>query len=167
MGKCKYCGQDCGWFSSSHDICKQKYEQGVRDLTNLLHSCFNNKIDFYLKERDIKTIMANSYINNQFKEELFINVLDAVIESYLNDGIIDTEEKKTVARYIQFSGMSTATLNRNQAIERMLQAEVLCDILKGNKPNPKITISGDFPFMLNKTESMYGYSGILHYTNKK
>ena len=153
MGKCKYCGQDCGWFSHSHDICKQKYEQGVREVTSLLQSCFLNKVDFYVKEREIQTIIKDSFINNQYKEDLFVNVLDTAIESYLNDGIIDSEEKKMVARFIQFTGMPTAVLNKNHAIEKMLQAEVLYDILNGNKPNPKITISGDFPFMLNKNEN--------------
>ena len=62
MGKCKYCGQDCGWFSSYHDACKQKYEQGVRELTDILNSCFANKTDFYLKEREVNTILLNSYI---------------------------------------------------------------------------------------------------------
>jgi hypothetical protein len=36
----------------------------------------------------------------------------------------------------------------------MLQSEVLLDILNGKKPNPKITIGGDFPFMLNKNENI-------------
>lgn len=154
MGKCRYCGQDCGWFSHSHETCVQKHEQGVQEVAKILQSCFTNKIDFYLKEREIQTIMSNSYIYNQYKDDLFVNVLDSAIEAYLNDGIIDNEEKKIVARYIQFSGLSTAILNKHHAIEKMLQAEVLYDILNGNKPNPKITIGGDFPFMLNKNENI-------------
>lgn len=154
MGKCKYCGQDCGWFSSYHDACKQKYEQGVRELTDILNLCFANKTDFYLKEGEVNTILLNSYIKEQFKEELFVNVLDNAIDSYLNDNIIDDQEKKMVARYIQFSGLPTNVLNKNHAIEKMLQSEVLLDILNGKKPNPKITIGGDFPFMLNKNENI-------------
>ena len=79
MGKCKYCGQDCGWFSHSHDVCKQKYEQGVRELTSVLQSCFLNKVDFYIKEREIQTIIKDSFINNQSKEDLFVNVLDTSV----------------------------------------------------------------------------------------
>ncbi len=153
MGKCKYCGKDSGWFSNCHDECKQKYEFGVSKLTELFQSCFHNKIDFYLKEKEIKTIMAESFIENQFKEDLFVKVIDAAIETYLDDGVIDDEEKRMIARFIQFSGLLTATLNRNNAIEKMLQSDVLCDVLNGRKPNPKITIAGDFPFLLNKDEN--------------
>ena len=153
MGKCKYCGKDCGWFSSYHDDCKRKYALGTCKLTELLINCFNNKIDFYLKEKEINTIMADSFIKNQYKEDLFVNVIDTAVETYLEDGVIDENEKRMIARFIQFSGLSTVILNRNQAIEKMLQSDVLCDILNGRKPNPKITIAGDFPFLLNKDEN--------------
>lgn len=152
MGKCKYCGKDCGWFSRYHDACKQKFDQGVQELSALMDNCFTGKTDFYLKEKEIRSLMNDSFISDSFKEDVYINILDRAIEKYLDDGIIDADEKRMVARYIQFSGMTTATLNRNHAIEKMLQAEVLSDILNGRTPTPKVTIAGDFPFMLGKNE---------------
>ncbi len=154
MGQCKYCGKDAGWFSSSHKECENKYLEGVKALTSVLHSCFVNKTDFYLKSNEVKQILASSNIHGTFKEDAFVKVLDDAVENYLNDGIIDNEEKKTIARFIQFSEISQLILNRNHALEKMLQAEVLQDILNGNKPCPKITVSGNFPFMLSKNENL-------------
>ena len=35
-----------------------------------------------------------------------------------------------------------------------MQSKVLRDILSGNIPTPQITIAGDFPFLLNKSEHL-------------
>lgn len=66
----------------------------------------------------MNTILLNSYIKDQFKEELFINVLDNATDSYLNDNIIDDQEKKMVARYIQFSGLPTNGLQKDGANDK-------------------------------------------------
>lgn len=82
------------------------------------------------------------------------SAFDEAIEGYLNDGVINSEEEKIVARFIQYSGLSQTTLNANKSLEKVLQSKVLQDILAGNVPAPRITIAGDFPFLLSKTEHL-------------
>lgn len=102
-----------------------------------------------------------------YKETLFVDVLDSAVKNYLNDGIIDEAEKWTVARFIQFSGLPQSVLNRNHAIEKILQAEIIQDILNGKKPQPKITVVGSFPFMLAKNETfLWLFREITFYEQK-
>ncbi len=96
----------------------------------------------------------NAKVSQNALQQTFLNVFDDAVESYLNDGSIDDSEKRAIARFIQYSGMSQAALNANKSLEKVLQAEVIQDILNGRKPQPKITIQGDFPFLLGKSETM-------------
>lgn len=153
MGKCKYCGQDSGLFSSAHSECRRKFEEGASVLKNKLQECFSRKEDFYLYAKEIRDISQTSFVTGGRKEDLYVEVLDAAIDNYLNDGIIDATERQTVARFVQFSELPQSVLNRNHSLEKLVQSEILQDIVNGRKPSPKITISGSFPFLLAKNES--------------
>lgn len=154
MGKCKYCGLDAGFLRSKHDECERKYKQGLAQISQICSSCFNSKEDFYLKDRDIKLIVSDSHIDNVALEKEYLTLFDNAVDQYLDDGIIDTTEERTLARFIQYSGLPQAVLNTNKSLEKMLQSKVIQDILAGNVPSPRIQISGDFPFMLGKTEHL-------------
>lgn len=154
MGTCKYCGKDAGWFSSCHSQCEAKYHQGLASVKQILSNCFAQRKDFYLQSKEIDTLSQDAYIFGDRKEALYVDVLDNAVDGYLNDGMIDDAEKKTIARFIQFSQLPQAVLNRNHAIEKMLQSEVLQDIVNGRTPKPRITISGNFPFLLGKGETL-------------
>lgn len=154
MGKCKYCGQDAGFFRSKHDECEKKHRQGLAAIKQIISSCFVLKEDFYLKDREIKQIAQTSFIDSATLNHEMCSAFDEAIEGYLNDGVINSEEEKIVARFIQYSGLSQTTLNANKSLEKVLQSKVLQDILAGNVPAPRITIAGDFPFLLSKTEHL-------------
>jgi hypothetical protein len=154
MGKCKYCGKDAGFFRSKHDECEAKFRSGLNQINSIVANCFVTNEDFYLKEREIKAIVANSCIDAISLENEYVKVFDQAVDRYLNDSIISTREEQMVARFLQFTGMQQARLNENKSLEKVLQSKVLEDILSGNKPKPRITIAGDFPFMLGKTENL-------------
>lgn len=154
MGKCKYCGLDAGFFRSQHDECERKYKQGLAEISQICSCCFAKKEDFYLKDRDIKRIVNDSHIDNGSLEKQYLSLFDNAVDQYLDDGIIDTSEERTLARFIQYSGLPQTVLNSNKSLEKMLQSKVIQDILAGNVPAPRILISGNFPFMLGKTEHL-------------
>lgn len=154
MGKCKYCGEDAGIFHYKHAECKQLHLNGIARIKNLLATCFQNKEDFYLFQNEIQGICRKSYISDEICRKTYCECFDAAIEEYLNDGIIEQPEERSVARFIQFSGLSQATLNANKSLEKMVQSKVLQELLNGQIPKPRITIDGNFPFLLNKNENL-------------
>lgn len=53
MGKCKYCGQDAGFFRSKHDECEKKHRQGLAAIKQIISSCFVLKEEFlFERSRD-------------------------------------------------------------------------------------------------------------------
>lgn len=154
MGKCKYCGKDAGFLRSKHEECERRFNQGLAAIKQIVAGCFASKEDFYLKDSEIKRIASEAHIDDaSFKCEL-CQVFDNAIEHYLDDGVIDATEERTVARFVQYSGLSQNVLNANHSLEKVVQSKVLQDILQGNTPAPRITITGDFPFLLSKTEHL-------------
>ena len=154
MGKCKYCQGDAGFLRSKHEECERKHLVGLSKIKAIFNECFASKKDFYLVDKEVKRIMQDSFINKQILDNELCVIFDNAIDNYLNDGVISREEKQVVARFIQYTGLEQARLNANFSLEKVLQSEVLQDILAGNTPSPKLTISGNFPFMLGKSEHL-------------
>ena len=154
MGKCKYCGQDAGIFHSKHNECEQRHNNGVARIKSIIDVCFQQKKDFYLFQPEIQKICQDSFISNENTKNIYCESFDTAIEQYLDDGIIDTAEEQSVARFMQFSGLSQQVLNANKSLEKVVQSKVLQELFNGRIPAPKITIAGDFPFLLNKNENL-------------
>lgn len=154
MGKCKYCQREAGFFHSKHEECERKHLAGMAQITAIINDCFISRKDFYLVDKEIKRIMQDSFIDKTTLDNELCALFDNAVDNYLNDGIISTEEKQVVARFIQYTGIEQQRLNANFSLEKVLQSEVLQDILAGNTPSPKLTISGNFPFLLGKSEHL-------------
>lgn len=154
MGTCKYCKKDAGWFRNSHDECEVIHRNGVAELKSCISSCFQRCEDFYLYQSKINEVISRSYIQTEELKNIYISSIDSAVEQYLNDGLISPKEKSTIARFIQFTGYTAADLNQNGTIEKMLQCEVLVQLLNGQQPTPQITVAGSLPFMLGKDENL-------------
>jgi len=145
---------DAVFFHSHHDECEGKYRQGLVEISRICTGCFATKEDFFHCDGEIKRIVHESRIDNGSLENTYLTLFDNAVDQYLEDGVIDGAEERTLARFIQFSGMPQTILNSNKSLEKMLQSKVIQDILAGNVPAPRIQISGDFPFLLGKGEHL-------------
>ncbi len=154
MSKCRYCGQDAGFFHSKHADCEQRHDSGVGRLCDILEECFNRKEDFYLHQKEVNDLCRDSYISPEEMRDIYCRTFDKAIDRYLDDGIIDRNEEQTVARFMQFTGLPQQALNANRSLEKVVQSKVLQELLNGQIPSPRITISGSFPFLLGKNERM-------------
>ncbi len=154
MGTCKYCGQSAGFFRSQHAECEQRHLSGIARIRDILTTCFQQKEDFYLHQNEIQRICREAFVPDDVCRSIYCQSFDAAIEQYLDDGIIDQSEERCVARFMQFTGLSQATLNANKSLEKVVQSKVLQELLNGQVPAPRITVAGNFPFLLNKNENM-------------
>jgi hypothetical protein len=154
MSDCIYCQKDAGFFKSKHSDCEAKHTGGCSALNSLLMNAFVNGVDFYTIDKQIKSIALDSYINSEKLNQIYLNTFDDAILRYLNDGIIADVEKKTVARFQQYTGLSQQVLNLNKSLEKVVQSDILQSVLNGVIPTPAITIQGSLPFMIGKDEKI-------------
>lgn len=152
--RCKYCGEDAGFWRSKHTECEQRHNNALSEIRGILTDCFQRREDFYLHKGEILGLKQDAKVSDDECRLIYRESFDDAIEWYLDDGIIDQAEEKTVARFMQFTGMSQSELNANRSLEKVVQSRVLQDILNGRVPAPRITIAGNFPFMLSKGEHL-------------
>lgn len=154
MGECQYCHKDAGWFKSKHSECEETYKSGLCQIESILKNSFNQREDFFLHKNEIDKIAKESFINKVNLDTIYIESLDKAVKNFLNDGIIDKYEEKIIARFIQFTQLPQATLNKTHALDKVVQSRIIEDILRGNPIKPAITVSGNFPFILSKNETL-------------
>ncbi len=154
MGECQYCHKDAGWFKSKHSECEETYKSGLCQIESILKNSFNQREDFFLHKNEIDKIAKESFINKVNLDTLYIESLDKAVKNFLNDGIIDKYEEKIIARFIQFTQLPQTTLNKTHALDKVVQSRIIEDILRGNPIKPAITVSGNFPFILSKNETL-------------
>ncbi len=123
MGKCKYCGQDAGFFHSKHAECEQRHLSGVARIKSILAGCFQHKEDFYLHQGEIQKLCQEAHISDDDARSIYCESFDAAIEQYLDDGIIDQNEERSVARFMQFTGLPQQVLNVNKSLEKVVQSK--------------------------------------------
>lgn len=167
MGKCKYCNEDAGFFSSKHVACETKFKEGCNQMHSLLQDAFLKQTDFYLLDKQINQIVANYLIPVSELQNLYVSAFDKAIENYLEDGLISKEEKQCVARFQQYTNLPQDILNKNQSLEKVVQADILRSIMVGVIPTPAITISSPLPFMLQKNEKILWVFRNIQYHQQK
>lgn len=154
MGKCKYCGQEAGFLKSRHAECEKRHLDGIATLKGIIADCFDRKDDFYGRQGEIRRVLDEAHIGEEEARRVYCESFDSAIERYLDDGVIDSAEERAVARFMQFTGLPQHVLNERKSLERMVQAKVLGELLQGRVPAPRITVAGNFPFLLSKDEHM-------------
>lgn len=167
MGTCKYCGKDAGFLSSKHSVCEMAFNDGRRKLLTILQSVFISKKDFYLLDNEIQKTAQSSYINKTELDSIYVEALDNAIELFLNDNVISQDENTIVARFQQYTGLSQSVLNINKSLDKVVQSSILQNLIAGNIQSPNITITGDFPFLLQKNEKvLWLYRNVDYYEQK-
>lgn len=79
MGRCKYCGQDAGFFHSKHDECEQRHLNGVARIKGILATCFQHKEDFYLHQNEIQAICRDAFVSDDICRNIYCESFDAAI----------------------------------------------------------------------------------------
>ena len=65
MGKCKYCGQNAGFFSHAHKECEEKHKQGFAELLAYLNAYFNGTSSISSVLSKIKTLQTDNYLSQE------------------------------------------------------------------------------------------------------
>ena len=153
MGECRFCHKDAGFFKKEHDDCRRRFEDACSSVSTIIRQCFSSKSDFYLRSAEIESFLNRGNVSGGDKEKLFISCLDDAVETYLQDNIIDDTEYKMITRFVQFSGLQQTVLNVHHSLDKVVQSQVLNEILKGGVPTQRFSVAGGLPFMLGKDES--------------
>lgn len=152
MGECRFCHKDAGFLKKEHDECRKKFDEACSSVSRTIEQCFSAKADFFLKADDVNAALSRGMVQGEDKDKLFVACLDKAVESYLSDNVINDSEYKMITRFVQFSGMPQAAINVNHSLDKVVQSQVLNEILNGKVPTQRFSIAGGLPFILGRDE---------------
>ena len=117
MANCKYCGKSAGLFSRSHKECKEKHEQGILGLTNMLKKYFHGGISASKMGQNIRQNRIPYFLNDDDISKVASNVIfeyTAMLRRPYSSQIITT-----ISEFIQNVGISYAQLNSTGAMDAL------------------------------------------------
>jgi len=160
MGKCIYCNQPAGFLRKKHKSCHEshlevlsKVEDGKQLIVSTAEKMLKARGDLNTLSSKISEIETSHSIPSYDRNALLAGVWESVVESFLDDGVIDFEEEKSLADFQSHFSLTQQTLNKNGAFTKTSQAVILRDILNGNLPKNLPDVQG-LPINLQKGEQV-------------
>lgn len=119
MAKCKYCGNDAGFFSRSHKVCEEKHNLGMQGLTNMLNKYFQGLIPASKIWQNIKQNKGPYYLN----DEDIASVASKAISDFSSSLRLPytTQVVTIISDFINNIGISYQKLNENGVMDELGQ----------------------------------------------
>jgi len=128
LGNCKYCGKPAGFLRSKHAECweqNQKHERVIQNgrdqIAAAIRHAVINSSDLSELEKTITEIEKSSFVPSSERKALLVNGWGSAVNMFLEDGILDTKEKKQLIEFKEHFALSQDDLSTNSALERVIQ----------------------------------------------
>lgn len=178
MGKCKYCGENAGFFSHVHKECEEKHDQGIIALEDGIRRYFRNAI----KAKDLKLIVARVRQDNYVTDPDIAVSSAKCIDEYTDKSRwpFHSHQLDLVRDYINIIGVSYQSINMNESLDKLSQKMIrgfLAEYFTGQKPLQRVVqihhqIESVMPlpdekrfdaylYMLNQAAENYMKDGLL------
>jgi hypothetical protein len=164
VGRCSYCGEDAGFFRSSHRECEVKYDNGWgRMVTLALEAAQGTPDNFEDLVPKLGAIAESSYIRpNQIREALTEGWEEAV-SAFLDDHVISEDEESHLKLYMERFSLSQADLDHDGSYTSLVKGGVIREILDGKVPS-RVSVEGTLPFNFQKSESLvWAFQNVPYY----
>ncbi len=114
MGTCKYCGLKTRLFSSSHEECERKHEQGLNDCMESLNAYFRGKNAINIVKSDLSIAKTNNYLSDEEVEDCCRQAIKNYTDSISLP--ITKQHLQLIDVFLTNIGISRSVLNKNGEI---------------------------------------------------
>lgn len=152
MGTCSYCGQDAGWFRSTHAECKENANHACQELTSLAKAMAEGKDPLCSSEK-FRQIAKGNFVPPEEVSRAVVRGWEMAVENCLADRFLSSEEEKSVMDYAKHFNVSQVELDKNGMYSKLVMSGVLRDIVERRTIN-RLNLIGSSPFNLQKKESL-------------
>jgi len=152
MGKCQYCGQSAGFFSSKHDECALKHDEGVEKIREAIRQA-SEANSFEDLSKGISQIAQQGLITGQEIEEISVHSWEKAATRFLEDSLLDEKEEKSLMDLQESLDLSQAQLDKKGIYGKVAKSAILRELMAGKIPD-KLKINGTLPFNFQKDETL-------------
>ena len=154
MSICKYCGQKAGFFKNVHSECELLHSNGKTIIVNDIYESLSTSPDLQVLESEIKITQESSFITPSEMSDLYVLAFDKTIDTFLDDGVISTEEESKIVNFKDYFNLDQDTLDKNNSYQKLIKGLILRDVFEGNYFHPRVNYEGAIPFILEKDENI-------------
>ena len=144
LGKCIYCHNDVGFFGVYHRECHQTYENGKKQIMDLIVESLAGPSAIDRIPEQISTIGADSFISIEEQHDLAVCGWEKAVDSALEHDVISEAEERNLIEFEKRMSLSIEELNRNGAHRRAAQSGLIRDLLN-DVIRDRVDIVGDLP----------------------
>jgi hypothetical protein len=141
MATCMHCNQPAGFFSRMHPACKVERDRQRADreqvraqIWALLHRAFEASADIRQLADQANQLAQSAQVNAADFKNLAVHAWIAMVDRYLEDGILSDDEERSLSRFRNHFALDAASLDRGGALTRCAKAGVLRDLVNGVMP---------------------------------
>ena len=151
MGKCKYCAEEAGLLSWQHAECKKILTSSIEKINTQINNFFNSS-DFIVNlDKSIKYAVEHAFLTFEESRELLISGWEQAVDSFLEDGILDSSEENLLLSYKNKFNLTEQELDHNGSLTKTTKALVIRDLANGIISN-RLDVSGNLPINFQKKE---------------
>jgi hypothetical protein len=148
-----YCGQPAGFFHWQHAECKEKYENGKRQLATAITVAASGDSALDTLEPQLGQIASQSYISKDEERLLVVQAWTAAVDHFIDHGALEQSQEEHLIGIKDRLALSQAEADRSGALTRVVKAGVLREVMSGVVPH-RIKIDGAWPINLQKGEQV-------------
>lgn len=162
MPTCKYCGQSAGLFKSVHKECEDRFHLATSLIREtVVEAVMQNQPPTDLSA-EIEKLAAHAHISPSNVKGLICQGWELAVDSALSDGLVTEDEEAALMLVRNHYDLSQSDLDMHRGYTRLAQAAVLRDLAGGILPD-RITVTGNVPFNLQKSESYVWFMNDVKY----
>ena len=166
MGTCLHCGQPAGFLRSKHPGCAEKYERGWAEMVELARqAALGESTPDDLKAK-LARIAESNYIPSSRIREALVSGWEKAVEHFLEDGNLEPTEEQRLTAFKDGLSLVQADLDGQGAYTKLVKASVLRELMEGKIPQ-RVKVSGNLPFILQKTEQLvWVFPDVTYYEDR-
>jgi hypothetical protein len=153
MPKCKYCGQDAGFFHWQHAECNQKHEDGKRQIALAVTTAAADATPLEELDKKLDGIADQSYISQDEERSLVVQAWTGAVDQSLDHGLMDLPHEERLIGIKNQLKLTQAEADGAGALSRVVKAGVLREVMHGTIPQ-RIKIDGALSINLQKDERL-------------
>ena len=149
MARCRYCGENAGWFRNSHKHCEQEHARGVALIERLVGGSLRCTMSVSALAEAVEAAAREKRVGTKAQHEATLKGYEEAVEQAFDDGVLSQEEEARLEAVSSALDISPGTVIE----QRIVRGALLRDLLDGD-PRDRRREYGLLPFNLQKTEKL-------------
>ena len=157
MPLCTYCQKSAGIFGSVHSECEKRYKSGCDRVRRIVYDGILAGKDGRNIRADAESVARTALLPGDIMDALMAESWNAVLDFYLDDGILSDQEETRLKTSVQQLQFNTHHLKEMKVGPKIACARALRQISQGQLPTFPDPLPMPLPFVLQSGESIIWY----------